>query len=274
MDFCKGNFYRIQENGPMAFNIGDSVVVKKGVKDPDLGNDIGEWQGRISEIDEDLICIDWDSITLQQMPASSIIHSEEEGWEWQKMYLSHSDVTLTKRRDSVEDVARVFGELSHYYMWVNFGEQGKRIQKVLSGVSRDDETAALQAWNAYLQKRLTFPFQARVEELMLRGSPFKEGDTITVFGIADSLDENYGLFGELEQKNPEPPPQNDGSQSKGNWLTRFFSALGLLPAQSAVQGRVGENSGLQFPLADIEAVDRSSKNYQPLKDYVVWHANR
>lgn len=231
----------------MAFNIGDSVVVKKGVKDPDLGNDIGEWQGRISEIDEDLVCIDWDSITLQQMPASSIIHSEEEGWEWQKMYLSHSDVTLTKRRDSVEDVARVFEELYHQYMWVDFGEQGKRIQKVLTGIPHDDVTAALQAWKAYLQKKLTFPFQAIVEEMMLRGSSIRVGDTITVYGIDDSLDENYGLFGELEQKAPEPPPQNDASQSKGSWLTRFFTALGLLPALSAGQGRLVITQGLSFP---------------------------
>jgi hypothetical protein len=35
-----------QENVSMAFNIGDSVVVKKGVKDPDLGNNIGAWHGR------------------------------------------------------------------------------------------------------------------------------------------------------------------------------------------------------------------------------------
>ncbi|MCI5123700.1 MAG: hypothetical protein D3925_04300 [Candidatus Electrothrix sp. AR5] len=258
----------------MAFNIGDSVVVKKGVKDPDLENDIGAWQGRISEIDKDLICIDWDSITLQQMPASSIIHSEEEGWEWQKMYLSHSDVTLTKRRDSVEDVDRAFEELSSYYMWVNFGEQGKRIQKVLSGAPHDDDSAFMQAWRAYLQKKLIFPFQARVEEMMLRGSSFKVGDTINVYGIAGSLDENYGLFAELEQKDPEPPPQNDGSQPKRDWLTRFFSAWGLLPSQAAGQGRVGKKSGPVFPLADIEAIDRSSKNYQPLKDYVVWYANR
>ncbi len=154
----------------MVLKIGDSVVVNKGVKDPDLGNNIGAWQGRISEIDEDLVCIDWDSITLQQMPASSIIHSEEEGWEWQKMYLSHSDVTLTKRRDSIEDVDRVFEELSSYYMWVNFEEQGKRIQSVLSGISRDDDLALLRAWRAYLQEKLTFPFQATVMEMMLRGN--------------------------------------------------------------------------------------------------------
>jgi hypothetical protein len=229
----------------MAFKIGDSVVVNKGVKDPDLGNDIGAWQGRISEIDEDLVCIDWDSITLQQMPASSIIHSEEEGWEWQKMYLSPSDVTLTKRRDSVEDVARVFDELYHYYMWVAFGEQGKRIQDVISGISQDDAPALLLAWKEYLHKKLTFPFQAIVEEMMLRGSSVRVGDTITVYGIDDALNESYGLFAELEPKKSEPPPQNDAPQSKGNWRTQFFSALGILPAQSAGQGRTDQSSGLK-----------------------------
>ena len=85
---------------------------------------------------------------------------------------------------------------------------------------------------------------------------------------------NYGLFAELEQKKPEVPSQDANPQSKGNWLTRFFSALGVLPAQSASQDRTGKRSGNEFPLADIEVVDRSSKNYQQLKYYVVWFANR
>ena len=260
----------------MNFKVGDSVSVKKGIKDPDLGFDIGAWQGRISEVDADdnMVCIDWDSITLQQMQASTITQSEQEGWEWQKMYLSDSDVTLTKQRDSSEDVARVFEELSYQYIWVDFGKRGKRIQKVLSGISRDDDSALLQAWNAYLQKKLTFPFQASVVEMMLRDSSIRVGDTITVHGIDDVLDENYGLFAELEQKKPEVPSQDANPQSKGNWLTRFFSALGVLPAQSASQDRTGKRSGNEFPLADIEVVDRSSKNYQQLKYYVVWFANR
>jgi len=31
--------------------IGDSAVVKSGVKDPDLGIDIEGWQGRVIEVD-------------------------------------------------------------------------------------------------------------------------------------------------------------------------------------------------------------------------------
>lgn len=29
-----------------------------------------------------------------------------------------------------------------------------------------------------------------------------------------------------------------------------------------------------FPLADLEAKEKKGKNYTPLKDYVIWFANR
>ena len=35
------------------FKLGDSVVVKSGVKEPDDGTAIGGWQGRISELDSE-----------------------------------------------------------------------------------------------------------------------------------------------------------------------------------------------------------------------------
>ena len=47
----------------MSFKIGNSVKVKRGVKDPDLEADISGWQGRISAVQDDgLVCIDWDGI--------------------------------------------------------------------------------------------------------------------------------------------------------------------------------------------------------------------
>ncbi|PXF59365.1 MAG: hypothetical protein C4B58_03375 [Deltaproteobacteria bacterium] len=58
------------------FSIDDSVVVKEGTLDPDYGDDISGWQGRIYEIDDNfddsLIRIKWDSITLRNMPCSII----------------------------------------------------------------------------------------------------------------------------------------------------------------------------------------------------------
>ena len=30
----------------------------------------------------------------------------------------------------------------------------------------------------------------------------------------------------------------------------------------------------EFPLCDLEVLDKSSANYQPVKDYAIWFANR
>jgi len=50
--------------------VGESVVVKPGVSDPDTGGDIGGWQGRISAIfdAEETLTIQWDSLTLKSIP--------------------------------------------------------------------------------------------------------------------------------------------------------------------------------------------------------------
>jgi hypothetical protein len=64
--------------------VGDSVVARPGITDPDLGVAIGGWQGRISEIeagegDTVLVCVEWDSLTLRNIPDAVIEQSEEQG---------------------------------------------------------------------------------------------------------------------------------------------------------------------------------------------------
>ena len=77
----------------MSFFVGDSVVVKSGVNDPDFKNDISGWQGRIEEIDdEDWILIRWDSKTRKQMPPDLINQCEDENLEWELMTLSVNDI--------------------------------------------------------------------------------------------------------------------------------------------------------------------------------------
>jgi hypothetical protein len=46
----------------MNIKIGDSVIVKPTIQDPDFGLDIGGWQGRVSDVVEDgeVIRIEWD----------------------------------------------------------------------------------------------------------------------------------------------------------------------------------------------------------------------
>ena len=57
----------------MRLKVGDSVKVKEGISCPDHDSIcISGWQGRIIEIEGDMVGIGWDSITLKQMPLEYI----------------------------------------------------------------------------------------------------------------------------------------------------------------------------------------------------------
>lgn len=73
--------------------IGADVKVKEGIMCPDMeGLEIGGWQGKIIEIVDNLVCIEWDDKTLDDMPNYFIEQSEEEGLEHKLMYLYINEV--------------------------------------------------------------------------------------------------------------------------------------------------------------------------------------
>ncbi len=215
------------------FKLGDSVVVKPNVVDPDLKVTIGGWQGRISEINQkdNLIAIVWDSLTLKQMSGKMIDQCEEEGLDWTTMYLALEDVELTNPRDNEDDVEEIIIILESQHQWSFLGEEGHRIQAVLANVKEGHEWAAFKAWKAHFQKVLKFPFEAEVAEPQDRG-PLKTGERVKVLRLEEA-DDMYGLL------------------------------VTIVGRQKYV-----------FPLCDLEVLDQASPNYQPVKDYVVWFANR
>jgi hypothetical protein len=102
----------------------------------------------------------------------------------------------------------------------------------LSGIASDDYSNAFKAWEKYLKKKLSFPFNAIVDEFQERGR-MKAGNKVTVNRISD-IDELNGILVDIEYKSK-------------NYI---------------------------FPLADLEVVGKSSSNYRPIKDYVIWFVNR
>ncbi|MDE3088909.1 MAG: hypothetical protein KGJ80_05950 [Chloroflexota bacterium] len=64
--------------------------------------------------------------------------------------------------------------------------------------------------------------------------PLRDGDKVVVTGNADATDEMYGII---------------------------------------VDVRVGKRK-YAFPLCDLEVMDKKSSNYQLVKDYAIWFANR
>jgi hypothetical protein len=181
----------------MKFKIGDSVIVNSEVSDPELNTNIGGWQGRITDIENNnLICIEWDSITLDKIPASTIIKCEQDGLGWDQMSLYESEVSLARARDSHEDVEVIIDKIEKKYEWVYLGEEGERIQKVLSGVLSGDIRECYEAWEIYLNKNLTFPFHAVIAESE-EGSILREGDHISVFKL-DEIVDMYGILARIK----------------------------------------------------------------------------
>lgn len=99
----------------MAIKVGDSVKVKKGVLDPDDNKtDISGWQGRVIKLQEseNAIEIAWDSITLLNIPKTSIQDCETDGFDWSCMWLDEKEVEISTERDTLQDVAKTIDEIN------------------------------------------------------------------------------------------------------------------------------------------------------------------
>lgn len=217
---------------------GDSVVIKQNVEDPDTGADIGGWQGRVTEIGEwegtQIVTIHWDSVTLRQMPADMIEYCETNGLGWSEMRLAIDEVKLAEPRDTPEDVAKALADIAPLYQWIYLGEEGKRIHTVLKGYENASEWKQSETWHDHLEETLTFPIEAEISEWQER-SPVRAGDKVKIYGLSDHIGDPYGVMVDVRH----------------------------------------EKRGLMmFPLCDLEVLDKSSPNYQPIKDYAIWFANR
>jgi len=223
----------------LKFNLGNSVIVKQGIKEPDLEEfEIGGWHGRVVEIDAKsdngniLITIEWDSLTLKQIPTDFIEQSERDGYDWQNMILYDSDLEKTNPRDENENLKKVQDRLSDKYHWASFGEEGIRISKVLGNVNPNDELKCLKKWVEYLDKELTFPIHASVwdsEDDWL----IKIGDKVLIKSLPHIVD-MYGIIASIR-----------------------------------LNGKRYE-----FPLCDLEVMDKTKSDFQLINDYRTWFANR
>lgn len=223
-------------NVAQSFRVGDCVKVRNGVKDPDFEMDISGWQGRITVLDEfedeTIAAIQWDSVTLKNMPPSLIEQCDEEGFDWSEISLSVEDIEPGVARDDEHEVEHVIHSMTKHIEFAHLGERGERIQQVISGIEEDNYIDALSAWRSYLSGVLVFPLTAKVDEFE-EEYPFPRGEEVQVLALGET-DDVYGITAMIQH----------GAEERA------------------------------FPLCDLAALDKESKNYEAIKDYRVWFANR
>ncbi len=219
--------------------LGDSVIVKQGVKEPDFEEfSIGGWQGRVVEIDtksdkdNNLIMIEWDSLTLRQIPSKYIEQSERDGLDWKNMTLYESELEKSKPRDTKENVKQTQDKLSDNHYWDSLGDEVIRISKILDNVNPQDEMKCLQKWVEYLDNELSFPIHAIVSDSEDNWL-IKSGDRVIIKSLPHIVD-MYGIIASIRLNDEK----------------------------------------YEFPLCDLEVIDKTKSDFQLIDDYRTWFSNR
>ncbi|NHZ71632.1 MAG: hypothetical protein GWP17_00895 [Aquificales bacterium] len=212
------------------FKINDSVRFKDGQKDENSGINIGGWQGRIIEISKKhkMVLVALDSVTLKNLSHDYLEECEEEGLGWPEYNIGFDDVEPVKPRDTKKDVKKTIGDLSNSLRWSYLGEEGRDINAVLEGaISLSDQ---LEAWDAYLEKELKFPFAAEISEWQRPGSALQAGQKVRVMEIED-WDDHYGILVKVKKSRrsyifplsdleatPQKSPNHDPVQLYAVWF--------------------------------------------------------
>ncbi len=218
------------------FKLGDAFKVRKGVKDPDFPElDLSGWQGRMVEfnVEDSIVLLEWDSITLKGMEEKYIEMSIDEDLDYFYMSLELSEVEKTKTRDTPELVKEVQDEMMQKYGFTEVIEiRDEVIAEILDGIPDHDIMAKINAWKTYFDKELAFPMDMIVAESQEKGK-IKQGDKVQVTSLSEYLDEMCGIFATGECKKQK----------------------------------------IEIPFADLEIADEEHKHFQLLRDYRVWFAN-
>jgi hypothetical protein len=177
------------------FKINDTVKVKSGIKDPDNEQfDLSDWQGRIINIekntDDPLVTIEWDNVTLMNMPAEFIEDSEENGYGFSEMNLLASEVELTFAREIEHNRGEIIASLEQNSSWAGFGEQGKRIKIVVNDCKNN--FAIMQHWFEHLDKNLDIP--VKVKYTGDSNQNLRYGSELVINRLKDA-DDTYGVIG-------------------------------------------------------------------------------
>jgi hypothetical protein len=223
----------------MNIDIGDSVIVKKGILEPDYNEmKIEGWQGRVKHINPELykgntlVTIEWDSETLKKIPSIFIEQSEEEGLDWKTMVLYKSELKKVNARDDEKQVKKEQINIIDKYFWESFGKEGSRIAEILNGVNHLDEMKCFEKWNKELDLKLEFPLSAIVVDSE-ENSFIKDGDKVIIISLPHIAD-MYGIIATV---------------------------------------KLGKKK-FAIPLCELEITDKKDLAFQLIKDYNIWFANR
>lgn len=174
------------------FPIDSSVRIAKSVRSPFLKKtDMKGWEGRVidvyKETGEVIYELEFDSITMKQMPKALIKKALTDAEDFQSCAVSEQLLEASEPRDTERQNQATYRTLFHQSFWDHCGktQQNRLIKILLNHPAKSDE----QNWEIHLRNNLHFPFKAKTRDLL--GS--EEGIPLQVLG-QELYDESYGII--------------------------------------------------------------------------------
>jgi hypothetical protein len=244
----------------MLFKKGDSVKVKKNVSIPDMEEfDFTDWQGRIIDFIESdeqkgefLLEVEWDSITLKNMPSEYIEKNLDEGYDIETMIFEQEDVEKTKVRDKVQDRFAILKSIE-----IPLDDEEKFISKILDTKKLDVSVPNLRKFLVYIKSEITYPcILAGIESM---------GD----FGWEEKYEFGYGSKKEYEALQKTKPSLQDEFELL-DFIDEDIAAWHTIPVKVK---RLSDNKIFTLCLDGLKPVYEASHNFKILDAFVVWFVN-
>lgn len=225
-------------------SVGDSVVVKEGVMCPDYeGLSIAGWQGRVAELEE-------------------AVNEEEDAPEAVSVCLEWDSITLRALPEEYVRQSEVEG-LEWEKMWLHADE----VELV---EPRDRERDARAMYKEIASRHIHSHLGeegARIQEVLAGVDGDDDLGCMRAWCEHIETVVSFPFDAEISEFQ-ERGPLRGGDQVRVLAISDVDDLYGLI-----VDVRSGRKK-CAFPLCDLEVVDKESPNYQPVKDYCIWFANR
>jgi len=216
--------------------VGDYIKVKKGIKAPDFEYQLMDnWQGKVVDIqkEEKLVEIEWDSETLLNTPERYLKDLTKEGYNYEIMTLDISELEQADRRSNSNQEKDLKSKLEARLYWIELFEEEEKSIKY----GKLFQGIQLSNYNQLYQK------------------------------WEEYLSENLDFPIETKVVESERGRIRNGAKIKLLNIEDYDGMYGILGIGKH------KNEAITFPICNLEAINKKSKNYDLLKDYAIWFAN-
>jgi hypothetical protein len=272
----------------MKFKIGESVKIQKNVKVENFKDvDFTDWQGRVVEYTDAsnalAILVEWDSITLADMPEAFIKQCNSSETDLiGEMIFKEADLEKAEKRDDLNDRTIVLFDIEEEYNpfteYDEYKEEDEEDEEdfdlcnisFVSSLKSDDyyvnvlgaedisvSYKNLVAYLAFLKKELKPPFIVTGIESM---GTFKWEERYS-FGYGSKIEYN-----ELRKKNPSMKDEYEILEFNEDEIedcNQIFVKV----------RRLSDKKKFEIGLDELQFIDEKSENHVLLDDFVTWFVN-